>query len=345
MLNVPILSVSAIQPRKNQVKEKPSMAHLIMEHDRGAVFGTTWHKLAQYEQLNDFVTREKMWEISDYPMELVPNVIILDGKTIESGSRAIVRPDVKTVIVPAVGDDFYLENNSYLVHHIEENFLDGLEGKIGIESVGTLRNGATFFINLKVREFAVTGDKSKSVSNLMFVNPLGQGSYKCGAHNVRIVCNNTLRAAEAQARANGSLFKIRHTKGATERIPNVIEQMAEFQLGLDLHIEKLERLARRQVVSSEVQAFLETMYPLEEKASNIKKINVWELRSDVLGQFEGDQDLAGGTAYALLNAFTYAVDHRKPSTKADQAQVTWDNLFGMQSVSKEKAFESLMQLV
>jgi phage/plasmid-like protein (TIGR03299 family) len=323
------------------------MAHLIMEHDKGAVFGTTWHKMAQYKQLGDYVTREEMREIADYPMELSPHFVVINGNTVPSGHRAIVRPDIGLPIVESVGDDFCLENNLYLVEHIESNFLDGLGNQVGIESVGTLRNGASFFINLRVREFQVTGDKSKSVSNLMFVNPLGKGSYKCGAHNVRIVCNNTLRAAEAQAAANGSLFCIRHTKGAVVQIPNVLEQMAEFQLGLDTHILKLNRLAERQICTAEAKAFLEAMFPMpmDGQVSEIKKLHVWDAREAVLSQFEGDQELAGGTAYGMLNAFTYTVDHREPSSKSDEAQVAWDNLYGKQASQKEKAFETLLALV
>lgn len=323
------------------------MAHLIGKYDKGAVFGTTWHKIESYKTLDSFVPVEMAREVSDYPMELRNNMVAVEQddniRYIESGCRAIFRPDINKVIVPSVGDDFCLENNLFLMEHIEGNFLNVFPD-LKIESVGTLRNGATFFLNLKVKEFSITGDKSKTVSNLMFFNPLGRGSYKCGAHNTRIVCNNTLRAAEAQAAANGSLFKISHTRGAPQKINNALEQMANFMLGLEAHIEKLEHLAKFQVQSEKVMEFLNKMYPLEDDSSQLKKTRAFDSRNKILDQFESNQELDGGTAYALLNAFTYIIDHRADNVSNDAAQVMWDSLYGKPADKKEMALDALMAI-
>jgi phage/plasmid-like protein (TIGR03299 family) len=323
---------------------------MILEHDKGAVFGTTWHKLEQYKQLDHFVPIEMVREIADYPLELRNSFVPMtmnsgEVRNVPTGERSIVRPDIGEVITGGVGEDFCLENNLFLVDHIEENFLS-LFPDLAIESVGTLRNGATFFLNLKVKEFQVTGDKSPTVSNLMFVNPLARGAYRCGAHHVRIVCANTLKAADAEAKANGSLFKIRHMKGAVQQIHNALEQMAQFRLGLEKNIEKLERLARLQVSCEQVQDFLAKMYPMPTDATVTprKKTNVWEARGNVLGIFEGDQDLAGGTAYALLNAYTYAVDHRDIRDQSDDAYRTWGSLYGVEADKKVVAMNTLMEL-
>lgn len=329
------------------------MAHMIEKFDKGAVFGTTWHNLAQYEQLISPVSIELARSIADYPMELRNNFIsvektgedgVVSTKNLDSGSRAVYRPDVGVVLVPAVGTDFHLENNFFLLDHIEDNFLKNFPDLI-IESVGTLRNGATFFLNLKVKEFKVTGDKSPTVSNLMFQNPLGQGSYKCGAHNTRIVCNNTLTIAEAQAAANGSLFRLRHTRNAPTRIADALEQMAGFQLGLEKHIETMEHLARVRINESIVKDFLQSMYPSTVDSSSIKAANVRGNRDAVRSVLESDQDLVGGTAYALLNAYTNVVDHRSPSSMSDTAQVQWDSLYGKPAREKERALDTLLMLV
>lgn len=323
------------------------MAHLIMEHDLGFVNGETWHKLQQYTQLSDFPTLEQAQQVASYPLDLREAHVLINGEYVATGGRAIIRTDHNVVLHPHVGPDFVLEQNDFLLKHIEENFLRSFPD-IKIESVGTIRNGATFFLNLKVDEFQINGDKSPQVSRMMFFNPLGLGSYKSGVHNTRIVCNNTLNIAEAQSRANGSLFKVRHTQRSVETITDALQQMALFRLGLEEHKEKLNHLAQKMIDTKVVAAFIQKMYRLDIDSTSLSPEEAIEAAKSnkksaaVLEVFESDQSLKGGTAYALLNAYTNAIDHRKVSKSSDDGQVLWDNLYGNPAQQKEAAMNFLM---
>jgi hypothetical protein len=182
----------------------------IMEFDVGKVSGvqSTWHKLPQYTCFPDRpITVAESVEVATYPIEKQQ---LYRGNGIPVDAWSLVRTDKDVTLVPAVGERFTIVQNHHMVNFISEHLL-AVYPDLAIQSVGTLWNGATFFLNLSINEFQVKGDKSPTVTNLMYCNPLGKGSYVACAHSTRVVCANTARIAEAQGLANQSLKKFRHT--------------------------------------------------------------------------------------------------------------------------------------
>ena len=331
------------------------MAHGITDVDKGFVgftekFGGTWHGLAQYVELVGAVSVQQALEVLDFDLEKRENYgMTNDGAMrVLDGSFHVVRTDTDTVLVPSCGNKFTVVNNGDFFKYVDENIL-AIYPQLKIESVGTLFGGATTFVNLLVDEFYIKGDDSPNVNRLMYYNPLGNGSYSCGAHSVRIVCNNTLTFAAAEAKANGSMFKFRHTANAQTRINEHMIDLADTFMELEKYVDILNDLTGVDMDSSDVDTFLESLYPSNVGKSQKSATANLNKQNKVRDVFETVQDgMTKGiarSAYAMLNAVTWVIDHpEKIREGQDVASNTWDGLVGSKATFKSDALSKLVAM-
>jgi len=325
------------------------MAHGIMEHDIGYCQGeSTWHKLPQYKVIPErAISFDEAMSVAKYPLVKCPVFREKEPQQFEviPEQFCIIRHDKNVVLVPAVGDKFTLTDNSFMLNRINEGLLYEYPD-LKIESVGTLYNGATFFLNLRVGEFRVKGDASPTITNLMYCNPLGRGSYVSCAHNTRIVCNNTERAAEAQGVMNASLKKFRHTRSAAEKIQEHLLEMAELKLELEKRVDALNMLAGEKITDADIDQFLDSILPVPEEDGRAQTIAM-NSRKGILDIMHGRQHRETleepMTKYGLYMAYTDWVDHGKTSRNSDEAAIMYDGILGTRADSKEKVFQSLVR--
>jgi phage/plasmid-like protein (TIGR03299 family) len=323
------------------------MAHGITEVDKGYVHGTTWHGLEQYVQQDHAVSPDQAVEVLDFPLEKRPLYRLdVNGNMVEAKAWEIIRPDHDLALAHHVGKDFTVMSNKALFDYINDNVLSEFPD-ISIESVGTLWSGKIAFVNLNVGEFGIDGDESKSVSRLMYYNPLGLGKYKVCAHNVRVVCNNTLRMATSEAITNGLLRMVSHTKNAEQNIKGALSEiLAIRQNFLDMK-EALEELNRMDVNAARMGEFFDKWLPQteEDKKSQNKDTRRSNLITGITNQFEGDDSIKGRSMYGLLNAVTYWYDHEIPSRGNDTASIAWDGIVGGRSEKKVSALSTMIGMM
>jgi len=329
----------------------------ILELDKGMVIGSTWHNLPQYICVDRPITLQEAMDIMDYPLEKQQLFRWRTGAVSEAPKPekiqawCIVRTDHNTVLVPHVGNRFDVINNKALLNRVDAGLLQ-VYPELQIESVGTLWNGATAFINIKLDEFQIKGDKSPTVSRLMYYNPLGAGAYKACAHDVRIVCNNTLKMAEVEGLANKTLKKIRHTATAADKIKEHLVDLAEVQMHLKKHIEELTYLTLLPVTEQEIKIYLDQIIPIPTHKSHDPSvadrartiaINKREL---IRANMENEAYLEGDitrSRYALLQATTQWLDHNVIKG-GDKGALAWDSLVGARSNLKATAFNTLLKM-
>jgi len=315
----------------------------IMQDDRGIVSGvkSVWHLLPQYKCILERpVTTKEAVGIATYPIEK-QQLCRPNGQLVDAWS--IVRTDTDSTLVPAVGERFTIVQNHHMVNFISEHLL-AVYPELTIQSVGTLWNGGTFFLNIAINEFQVKGDKSPTITNLMYCNPLGKGSYTACAHTTRIVCANTNRVAETQGLANQSLKKFRHTSSATVKINDHLIDMAELKLELKRHELCLTSLAEAEMTVGQVDAFLSTLFPMPKEDGRGKTIAV-NAKAAILNIFEGVQTQTLSkpfTKYGLFQAYTDWADHEKTSRNSDVASVMYDGIMGIRADKKQSVLESLI---
>ena len=335
------------------------MSHGIMELDKGLVQRDkktgkgTWHGIPSYVVQDGPVTIEQARDVMCYPLkkqQLFRAKNLAAGNIVEEKVEAwcITREDHNVVLVPHVGGRFEVLDNSFLLDFVNENLLCKF-GDLNIESVGTLFNGATAFVNLKIAEFQIKGDRSPTLSRLMYYNPLGMGAYKACAHDIRIVCNNTLRMAEGQGAANKSLAKFRHTANAGSKINDHLEHLAEVKLGLEAHIEVLEQLVQKRLTQNQTIAYLDKMFPYPVDDNGKTKEGraftmAYNKRRDVMEIFDIDQEIdPPDSAYAMLQATTNYLDHGNIKGGDDLA-CRWDGIVGQRAAAKDTALKFLMEV-
>lgn len=317
------------------------MAHGITEEDKGFVHGTTWHQLPQFIQLDRPVTKEEARLVLDYPLAKQPLFRLVDGQPEQvPDAFCIARTDSNHVLLPTCGRVLKAINNGEFFNLIDRGLLAAYP-ELELESVGTLWGGQTAFVNIKLAEWAVKGDQSPTISRLMYFNSLGS-SYQACAHDVRIVCNNTLRMAAVSGLANQTLARFRHTASAGAKITEYLLNLAEVKLGLKRHMELMNELARRPITTAEVERFLGEFLPGPEGPP---PIGIKSKRDEIRTVFESDQSLGtiGKTRYGLLQATTYWLDHGKLRKNQDEALRLWDGIVGDRSARKQQAVDLLMK--
>lgn len=320
------------------------MSHGIMTNDRGYVMRDqetgygTWHNIDSYRVIDTPVTKEQVREVLDY--EIVKRELYADrgAGPVQTGVFEAYREDTGDVLIPSCSETYDILNNVRLFDHIDNTILKDAPD-IDIESVGTLKNGQVSFLNLKLGQFTVKGDDSDTMNRLMYYNPLGIGSYKTCAHQVRIVCNNTLRAAEAQGVANGTLQKVRHTKNAEIKLEAAIETITGIKAGFEQQEATLNMLATQQFDrKKDLVSFVESRW-FYTKPSD-KRVNKVVNRIEEV--YENTRDEYGsriqGSKYQLLQAVTNTVDH---AGRSDSGYRQWDGLTGIRAGLKTKFFEHL----
>ena len=329
------------------------MSHGITEIDRGVVFGATWHGLPQYKTKDCPVTYAEAHEVLNFPMKkerLFRNVLPNMDREIVPGAFCIVRTDTNTVLVPHVGSKFTVTGNEKMLEHMNATVLKEFP-QLQIESVGTLFGGATVFVCLKADTFVVKGDTSPILNRIMYFNPLGQGGYKTGCHNVRIVCNNTLNAASKGSEINGTKRSIAHTASSAQRVSEELDKLARHFLELESLKTKLQKLALVSMSQEDTHNFTARYLPLpgtlkaeDLKAEEFNALASVKMRNRILQQYSSPQHLLGDVAnsrYAMLQAVTHVIDHEDVTPTKDRGMLTWDGIVGRRSVDKSRALDIL----
>lgn len=224
-----------------------------------------------------------------------------------------------------------------------------------LEMAGTIRGRSTGVFAAKFGDtFCVKGDKSESELRLFFCNPTnGTGTMNIGFTHVRVVCQNTLRAAIAESKQDG--FKIYHTKFAaleTHKILNTIAKQAEAALEMKA---RCERLAEIGVDSETVARVLDAVYPLrglpEESFAYARMKN---LREQVMHQFEGGETAMtmddAKTGWGLFNSFTFPIfnpDEKKlaKSKTKDKTEIAFKGMNGSVAEKVDKIFNKVERVL
>lgn len=333
------------------------MAHGIVSNvDRGIVYGVShvWHGLKEYTCRPDQkITIDEVRDIANYELEktqlwrTIPGEDGIPNYEKVDGAHCIVRKDTGNAIVPTVGRQFTALNNVVLVDAIKRGVLDYYP-ELEISSVGTLFGGATFFLDLQIEKFQITGDKSPTVTRLMYANPLGRGSYKVCLHDERIVCANTQAYAEQQGRLNETLAKFPHTASAVHKINNKLLDLSEVATGIKAHRAKMDYLAGEPLSTKEVDQLLEQLFPsvgLDVEKDKRRITIAKNSKEGVLQIFEGREHretLANPfTKYGFYQAFTDWIDHQATARNMDDASIWYDGITGGRAKKKETVLDML----
>lgn len=292
-----------------------------------------WHKLV--DPLPDYPTREDAqklahpWEPIEVPVyRAVPQIV--DGQPITTyepipGSKGIERSDNGDHL-GVVNESLGIVTNNELWDVAEA--VENADGEVMYETAGSLDGGRRVWILLRLREpLQIVGDPNGDVLPFFALqnNHDGAGSFRGQSVNTRIVCANTSRAADAEAKSRGTEFVFRHTSRVGERVEEAKAALAMWREGVSMWQNAMQHLITVNVTPEQVERFITEFHPAPPVSQTSKRVqnNVerarGELRSILTGETCAD---VAHTAYGLAQAgMEWSQHYRRTKGSTEQARM------------------------
>lgn len=189
-------------------------------------------------------------------------------------------------------------------------FTDGLLGEgLVYESAGSLRGGKQVWMLGKMPERKILDEDFEPY--VCFTNTHdGEGAVRVCCTPTRVVCQNTLNLALAQAKRSWSTRHVGNMEGKLQEARMTLGLMEEYYAALE---EEADRLANLKISDEAVEAMIDALYPIEEDASDIRKKRSEDLKRSFFTCLRADDiKKYKGTAYAVINAAADFADHAEP---------------------------------
>lgn len=320
------------------------MAHLIENNaitgkaEIAYVYKKPWHGLGQ-ELTPDApieVWRKEAgldWHAEIAPAMFWPKTNVMPVPVI--GRNVVFRSDTQ--------DALGVVTDRYKIHQPEEvlDFFNTLMQSAGftLEVAGAIKGGKRIWALANVnKEACVLGHDAVKAYLLLSTSFDGSTATIGQFTSIRVVCNNTLSAADSEAAP--SRFSITH--GAKFDASLMRNKLGIVVGGFDGMMDKYRHLARTSVNSQELKQFMDKLFP---KVYSEKEMQWQESRGykKVMELFEGKSIGYGmtgtiGTKWGLLNAVTEYIDHERGHNVDSRMSNAW---FGNGNRIKSQA-ESLL---
>lgn len=236
-----------------------------------------------------------------------------------------------------------------------------------LESAGTLFGGRRFWALAKMGQLDVTpGD---TVGGYLLLSTSADGTMATEARQttVRVVCNNTLRAAWELGGNGAPIVKLSHRSAFCDK--RVKAQLGMARENFERGIEELRELTARQVTQTEAAAFVRALLRPDSKtiaeqaaavisaaASGVIGIGA-SMQAETKRAPRGESQIldlfgrsmiggnlpgAAGTAWGLVNSITEFVDHHATARSTDhRAAAAW---YGAGDELKTRALDAALEL-
>lgn len=228
-------------------------------------------------------------------------------------------------------------------------------GESAIETIGSLDNKRIVWALARLQKADFTLQRGDTVKAYLLLTSLQEirQSIQIQFLTVREACNNTLKIAiEARTKFNNHFllkpadkFDARMTKKAEQTIGLGLEAISQFA-------STAESLANRKVDDSINKRYMFDVFQPETslKLSSIGDKEVAEFAEDntrlaieAMTKAPGHNlKTAEMTAWGLLNAVTYTVDHLLSKTQDSRLRLAW---FGANAKNKDRALDLAMKLL
>ena len=314
------------------------MAHEITDTDHmfSGSNTTPWHGLGtvvagQLSSIDALTAAKLNWDV------VQEFVFDADMNTLD-GFRLNRRNDTKGIL-GIVNEGWTPVQNARLLEIAESLVqVDGTDFKPVIETAGSLRGGQIVWACVKTgeRKFA---DSNHSTYLLLSNGHDGKRAVKGTLTDVRVVCNNTLRMAEAGV----TQLYVTHAKGVESRLATAIETLGWANEQTRSTFAIYEALANASIAKDTAhKAFKKLVKDTEKEIANIGKRSENKVET-LMTLFSVGKGNGGKTAFDYLNAATDYVDHarnfRNTGGNISERRFLDSNLGGLGDKMKARAFK------
>ncbi|WP_038843666.1 DUF932 domain-containing protein, partial [Salinispora arenicola] len=247
------------------------------------------------------------------------------------GHKALVRSDRPEVVLDIASQTYEVIPNE-TVFEIAEAVLEAGKSEgfpVKYETAGVLDSGRRVWLLVNLRETMLPGDPSPHASYLYVATSHdGTAALRAGATDVRIVCANTERAADMDAKQKGTVYTFRHTKNVEHHISEARTALMGAAKQLDLVHEQAVQLLSQKVTSAQRTEFIH-QFAVERTVTNVTNLTGKDLEEHMsrpsiitrvnsckrsLDELLDSETCTGisGTAYGLRAAAIEFLDHVRP---------------------------------
>lgn len=276
-----------------------------------------WHGLADVldEHVSSWDEARELagldWDVVEVPVygKYRPNTDHPYYKEID-GYKMIVRSDNGNVL--NIANDTYTPFSNADIGPLVEAIAD--QPDVRYETVGSLKEGRVVWAQLRLTEpLQIAGDNSPIHTFASVVNS-HDGSMALAAQsgNVRIVCMNTVKAAERESQTKNTRFTFRHTGTINDRV----EEAKRVVRGMKSEREDYEEWAKNllgiHVTEEQRELFITEFIPEPTAAvvSDRVMANIQDARNTVRGYLNSRTcEGINHTAYGLVQAGIEYLDH------------------------------------
>lgn len=252
------------------------MSHGITATDNlFSVRETPWHGLG--EVLPEYPTREQAqeiahnWEPVTEPLYRATPIITAEGPTTTyeqvDTHQAVVRSDNGHTL-GVVGAGYEPVSNAEM-YDIAEALQGTAPSEVRFETGGSIDGGSKVWLMLRLNE-PLTLRRDPHGATIPFYTLQnshdGSGAFRGQATNVRVVCQNTMRAADLDASKRGTEFVFRHTTSVHDRIEEAKTALAQWRESLVTWQHTMDALLDLEVTPEQTEIFLTEFQPLPSNA-------------------------------------------------------------------------------
>lgn len=251
--------------------------------------------------------------------------------------KIVVRDDIKQPL-GIVGNNYKVLQNSQAFNFFEpfvENEMASLE------TAGSLFNGKKVFVLAKIKSDNMVVDKNDEVEKYILLSNAHDGSQalRIGFTPIRVVCNNTLSAAENSMQSQ--LIKLTH-KG------NIVQSLSELRETMDLinqqfiaTEEQYKYLARTNINKLDLHKYVKQVFSVKKLEDIIKDYEegkeIEEARKKLIARVEEIFDLEPvHNAWTMYNSVNYYLNHERGRNLENRYNSMW---FGDSRRLDQKALE------
>lgn len=282
------------------------------------------------------------WRVETQPIYMQDPISTLDRFTEVPEGKVVIRASDNKVL-GVVGPRWTPVQNEDAF-----NFFDPLvqDGMAVYHTAGSLRGGRIVWVLAQIGENRnIIGDDNVGQFLLLSMGHDGTRGIQLMPTPIRVVCANTLSAAERAEEGEQTLIKIHHTTNAVTRLNEIGSFIKPYLACFDETTEVFRLMAKANVTSKDVGVYLQELFPdPKKKADGTQPSTAFaeNVRAVIQGKFEGD--LLGyevipkqfqSTYWTLYNAVTEYIDHERGTDK-NRAGSMW---MGGGKQIKERALE------
>lgn len=306
------------------------------EFESGFVVGqAAWHGLATVLEEPPATGAEAMVAAGcDWTVE--KKQLVLPG---EDGADAIDVPAFATVrstdakVLGVVGPGYKVLQNADAFGWFDPLIADG---SLRFETGGSLFGGGRTFVQAKVGGLEADVVAGDTVTAMLLLSNSHDGSLAVDVRwtPTRVVCNNTLTAALAQA--DVPRMSLKHTKNVHETLERMRATVDTAKQAFGLSMEQFKFLASRNVKGLETTYIRRVMGKGDED-----KFRYEQLIADLIGGGTG-QDIGGvaGTWWAAFNGMTEWLDHKRGNDES-RAEQKW---YGVSARIRQQALDVALEM-